>query len=370
MANPDISSIQRRIDEVRQRLQAASSADFDVQQSLLREMEALQALKKQAAQQERTEPPTQRAITPAPTQRTPRKARPVAADEFAGFHWPDHQRGVPNQIARSGLFNVRINEPRRVLDNEAVATLRGSKLLYSGEELRIRDEDVFVQCCHFQRASKWGEPWRVTGRDFLLAMQWTTGACGYRDLYESLLRLSKGHITLLQERGNTAPESAVPEGAEREAAESGEPYPTTLPTPERSFALKAGSLIDVTVGHDARRGARSWITVRMSLQSRALWETMGYTVLDWDQRLRLKGTLARFLHRFYASHSSTPYPFRVETLRLLTGSATRDLSRFRQLLRESLRALVEVGFLVSWRIDAADTLHVRRATDTDTSSGP
>jgi len=54
---------------------------------------------------------------------------------------------------------------------------------------------------------------------------------------------------------------------------------------------------------------------------------------------------------------------KVATLRKLCGSATRDLSKFRQLLRSALDELKSVGFISLWHIDSkTDLVHVTRIT--------
>jgi len=82
-------------------------------------------------------------------------------------------------------------------------------------------------------------------------------------------------------------------------------------------------------------------------------------LVDWEQRQSLRSPLAKYLHRFYSSHVS-PFPYKVETIRTLTGSAVESLNKFRQLLRNALEALVEIEFLDAFYIDSDDLVHVVR----------
>jgi hypothetical protein len=86
----------------------------------------------------------------------------------------------------------------------------------------------------------------------------------------------------------------------------------------------------------------------------------GYTLIDAGQRQALgKGSLAKWLHGFYASHAK-PFDYKVETIHKLCGSSA-VLKAFRQSLKSSLDALVLVGGLVSWRINPeTDLLSVVR----------
>ena len=86
--------------------------------------------------------------------------------------------------------------------------------------------------------------------------------------------------------------------------------------------------------------APHWI-YRLDPDLRALYGDMTHTLIDWDQRLALKGKdLARWLQLYIASHAK-PYPVKVATLRDLSGSRTKALKNFRGKLRLALDDLVE-----------------------------
>ena len=86
----------------------------------------------------------------------------------------------------------------------------------------------------------------------------------------------------------------------------------------------------------------------------------GYSHIDWSQRMALgKSTLAKWLHGFYATHAK-PYPYKVETLHNLCGSADKSLRSFRQKLKKALDELVCVRAIDSWIIDQNDLVTVQR----------
>jgi len=67
---------------------------------------------------------------------------------------------------------------------------------------------------------------------------------------------------------------------------------------------------------------------RLDPALRALYGDMTHTLIDWDQRLALKGKdLARWLQLYIASHAK-PYPVKVVTLRDLSGSRAKALKNF------------------------------------------
>ena len=261
-----------------------------------------------------------------------RQARPaqpsIELDRWPA-NWGDDFRAIPNELIRTALFTIRRNEPRQSLANAQIAAMRNTVMLYSGDELRMKDEDVLMQTFQFQRDFPIGQAWVVNGRDYLKSMHWTDGKRGYYELYASLHRLSKGHITILR-RG-----------------ENGD-----------QFVLEAGAILaQLKIEHGGRSGP-SAITLQVNPDTRKLWDSMGYTLVNLDQRLRLKGPLARYLHRFYSSHQQ-PFAFKAATLLQLTGS-TATLNKFRQLLRQSLQDLCDIGFLQAFWVDSSDLVHVTR----------
>jgi len=83
-----------------------------------------------------------------------------------------------------------------------------------------------------------------------------------------------------------------------------------------------------------------------------------YTLLDWDDRLALGAKqFAKWLQAFYATHAA-PHPMKVATLMQLCGSEAKDLNDFRRDLRAALNELAGRKLIRSWRIDAADLVHV------------
>ena len=74
---------------------------------------------------------------------------------------------------------------------------------------------------------------------------------------------------------------------------------------------------------------------------------------------RGKSTLAKWLHGFYSTHAK-PYPYKVETLHNLCGSADKSLRSFRQKLKKALDELVSVGAIEGWDIDGDDLVSVQR----------
>ena len=95
---------------------------------------------------------------------------------------------------------------------------------------------------------------------------------------------------------------------------------------------------------------------RLDPALRALYGDMTHTLIDWDQRLALKGKdLARWLQLYIASHAK-PYPVKVATLRDLSGSRAKALKNFRGKLRLALDDLVNNDDIERWEIQRPQDL--------------
>jgi hypothetical protein len=240
--------------------------------------------------------------------------------------WPELRRGIPNDLVRGALFTVGNSRmPRTYRKTMVIASLGGIAITYTGEELRQDDEDVFLQLVHLARVSPLGTEVAFTAHSILKALKWPTNSRSYDRLRETITRLQAS-------------------GLEVRSTKHG--YSGSL---IRDFAWKEV---------DSGAPSRSWV-VRLEPRIAALFDNVSYTQIDWQQRLQL-GTLAKWLHSFYYTHRS-PLPMKTATIRTLCGSTTKDLSKFRQLLRDSLQELINVGFLCGAEIKpGSDLVHVTR----------
>lgn len=245
--------------------------------------------------------------------------------------WPEQRRGVPNDLVRGALFTVGNSRTQRsFLRNSLVATLSGIEIRYTGEELRQDDQDVFLQLVHLARLVPLGVPVTFTAHAMLQALKWNPNVRSYARLRDTIARLkATGLEVRCDKRG----------------------YSGSL---IRDFSWK-----DDATGDRARLWA-----VRLEPEIAALFGHVAYSQIEWEQRLAL-GNLAKWLHSFYHTHRR-PAAVKVDTIRKLCGSATKDLSKFRQLLRDALQELRAIGFLADYLIDQhRDLVRVVRATADD-----
>ena len=243
--------------------------------------------------------------------------------------WHDKVRGLPNPIARSSLFTVgNQNEPRTFYKTpKTIQTLAGYTITYKGEELRQDDEDVFLQLVHLARNHPLGEKVEFTAYSMLKELGWKKSSEGYMRLRKTLDRLQGTGLRVSSDVGHGGYQGAL----------------------VRKFSWR----------DDAQNPLSQWV-VFLEPEIVKLFGPNGYTQVWWAQRLRLKSSLAKFLHGYYATHEQ-PYAMKVETLRGLTGSRTARLGDFRKNLRRALEQLMRESFLDRWSIEPGDLVHVIRS---------
>ena len=250
----------------------------------------------------------------------PKKKQPQSNPQMLLELWPEDVRGVPNAILRSALFSVMKERPAAT--RELLAAVDGIEVRFTGIRLNQKDLDYFELILHLQRMQPLGASIRFTASAFLKAMGLSVGKYQYDELKEVIARLgaNKTEITWVAEK--------------------------------KTFAR---SLIEK---FDRDEETQEYV-VTLNPELMKLYNT-GYTYIDWEQRQALgRNMLAKSLHGLYASHAS-PYAYKVETIRALTGSNVKEIYKFRQLLRTALDELVSVKALVEWQIDKNDLVHVKR----------
>lgn len=249
--------------------------------------------------------------------------------------WPQDVRGMSNALARSALFNVanaRKGE-RENMKRVAVASLQGTTITYTGEELRQDDEDVFLQILHIGRMHPLGTHVQFTAHAMLCELGWTRNSASYKRLVDCLDRLKASSVAVTVQ---------LPSGARTN-------YTGSL---IRSFRWKEA---------EGQAPLRQW-EILLEREIIALFGPDAYSRIDWELRLSLP-PLAKWLHSFYVTHTS-PFPYKVETLHRLTGSEIKQLRQFKYKLKQALALLVERGFLVRATIDARTDLVTVERTST------
>ncbi len=231
--------------------------------------------------------------------------------------WPEPVRGMPNPALRSALFAAVQGKDRRFINDELLASVGGVELRFKGEQLNQEDLEVCAELFHLARLHPLGDTCHTSAYGLLKALGRHTGNSEHLQLHRSIRRL-QAHGLEIKTGKHSYFGSLIMEGAKDEIS--------------REYLIKINPKLAPLV-------------------------ISGWTGLNAAQRRRLRGKpLALWLHAFYATHAK-PYPYKVETLRGLSGSRTKDLRFFRKALRRALDELQAAGAVAGWEIDRDDLVH-------------
>jgi hypothetical protein len=214
--------------------------------------------------------------------------------------WPEPVRGAPNSFLRSALFAAIQGKTRTRLKKQLLASIEGVAVRYTGEQLDQSDLNVWEQAVHLARRHPLGNVCHFTAYALLKALGHGTGNAQYKWLSDVITRLVACEVELR--------------------------------TKDKAYG---GNLIASWKRDEITRSYK--LILNPDLVKLYGWND--WTALDWEQRQRLRGKpLALWLHGFYSSHAK-PFPMKIETLRQLSGSATKNPRHFKANLKAALDQL-------------------------------
>ncbi len=252
---------------------------------------------------------------PAPAPEQPSTAKII---QFPLF--PEATRPVSNDMARSALFSCVQGKDRRFIKDTLLATVADKEIRFTGEQLNQDDHDLLMQMVFMAQHKPLGSWVMVPAYGMLQALGRQIGGKQYRELRADIARLTAAMVIIR----NTETKREV-----------------------------FGHHLIAKAEQDEQ--TRHWM-YRLDPDLRALYGDMTHTLIDWDQRLALKGKdLARWLQLYIASHAK-PYPVKVATLRDLSGSRAKALKNFRGKLRLALDDLVKNDDIERWEIQRPQDL--------------
>ncbi len=247
-------------------------------------------------------------------------------------NWPEQFRGMPNIFLRSSLFAIIQRGHREAVKGDKIESVNGFDIRYTGWRLDQSDLDVLAHAYHLVSSNNKdssGAYIQITAKGFLRSLGRAAGKSGREWLKDSLRRLSASAVEI---------KFAITQQYRNETC------------------TYVGSLIDEFCHNEHSHT----YYLKCNTKLVTVFEA-GWTQLQWQQRLSLRTSLAKWLHGFYSSHRK-PYSLKVVTMRRLCGSRCHRLSDYRGKLRIALNELVIVGALLSWIIDDHDKVHVEKCT--------
>lgn len=248
--------------------------------------------------------------------------------------WSEEHRPVLHDLVRSALFTCGQKDARMDLKAKPIYALEHIRITYTGEELRQRDYDVYLQILHLSRGitvdsrQEWVE---FDARALIKLLRWTQNSRSLLELRETIRRLTACALEVTRARTKTS----VP-------------------------VVYGGPLLLKYAG--AQEGSFDEVTfwkVQINTEVAAQLKPGDYTRIDWKIRSQLS-PLEKWLHAFYSTNQN-PYPMKVETIHKLCGSRMAEIKFFRRAIKAALARLTQVGFLASWQIDGTDKVKVVRS---------
>ena len=239
---------------------------------------------------------------------------------------------IPNACLQTSLFGMVRRGRRKYVEKNKIYSFQGFSIYFTGGELDQGDLDVFLHAIHLaakQEATgkrKKSALVEFSVRSYLQALGKQPGKSGQNWLLNSMRRLSACLI---------------------------EVHLVNSEINKRFGSIYGGSLIyDFYYDPTEKR-----FYLRINDRLGSLFR-LGWTSLQWKQRIQLKTGLSKWLHGLYSSTDA--YPMKVVTLQRLSRSKCGRLSDFRKRLRKSLDDLQANGTISCWQIDTEDKVLVTR----------
>ena len=228
--------------------------------------------------------------------------------------YPELTRILPNHIARTPLFAPIKRGKRTIYDREKLASRDDVEIHYSGKQLDMADQDVFLQTLELFRDKDVNDRNITVNRASLLkAINRATGKQNYKWLEEVMHRLKTGTLTITTKR-----------------------YKTEL------------SLIDEWM-RDEETGQ---FMIAVNPKIKMLFSNNEFGYINWPKRMAIekKIGLAKWLQSYISASNKGPQRHKFTTIKNLCGSKAR-INDFRVDAEEALKELVRVGEISNLSID-------------------
>lgn len=226
--------------------------------------------------------------------------------------WPKATRGTPNSFLRGALFAAIQGKNREYMKDQLLASRDGIKIRFTGLQLDQSDLDVWEQAVELARASPLGNFCQFHIYSFLKDLGRATGKKQGEWLRQVLTRFTASGVAITHD-GKTYSDNMLKFLYDEE---------------QKTYALCLNpKILD-------------------------LYQA-GWTAIDWEIRKKLRRKpLALWLHGYLSSDAKN-YPTKVETLRFLSGSKTKELRHFEANLKVALDDLFNAtGGLIKGRIES------------------
>ena len=227
---------------------------------------------------------------------------------------PGETAPMSNYLARTSLF-APIRKGRRVMhDKQLLNSPEGLEVLYSGKQLDMADQDVYLTALRLAGGVRQGARIVINRAAFLrmLGYKHNPGARDYKWLEESFYRISTGRVLIKAKH-----------------------IDANLPL--------IGALMLDTINGD--------YYFTMPRETYALWAKNLYSYIDLEKRHAIARNvpLSKWLQSYAQSHAPGTHTISMDLLHNWCGYGGR-LRDFRESLTGALDEVTRVGILASWNI--------------------
>jgi len=248
--------------------------------------------------------------------------------------WNDESWASLYDFARSALFTARKRTARKDFKNHVVASLGHLKIIYTGEELRQRDYDVYLEILNAARGANItpDNPWvPIDAWAMLRSLKWQVNNVGLAELHDTITRLIACKVEITRTSGKKSEPSI----------------------------FYGGSFLHEHTGQHAQDPTQTarWMVVINTTIAKQLQPGQFMMVDKKVRRTLSSSALGKWLHLFYSSHQN-PYPMQIETIKSLAGLEGDETKVFKFNLRAQMDKLVEMNAILSYHIDEKNKLHV------------
>ncbi|HGX3938894.1 TPA: plasmid replication initiator TrfA [Escherichia coli] len=243
--------------------------------------------------------------------------------------WPDSMRALPNDYARSALFTVKNKrQPREALQKKEIFHInKDVRITYTGLELRAEDDElVWQQVLEYAKRKPMGEPITFTFYELCQDLGWSYNGRYIEKAEECLTRLQATAMQFISERVGQ---------------------------------LESVSLIGrFRVLERGKRSSRCEVIIDKEMV--LLFAGEHYSKFVWEKYRKLSPT-ARRLFDYFGSHRE-PYPMKLDTFKMMCGSESDRLKKWREQVNKACAELKDSGLIHSAWIDK-DRIHCKRTND-------
>lgn len=231
--------------------------------------------------------------------------------------WIEPVRGTPNPVLRGALFAAVQGKDCHYMERQLLACQKGLQIRFTGKQLNQSDLDVWEQALHLARHHPLGTRCEFSAHSFLKALGRRTGKSDHEWLKDVFARLMGCGVEL---------------------------------TNQQEHKTYGGSLLEFF--RDEQTGR---YVIHFNPKILAFYDG-GWTAIDWKDRQLLRGKpLALWLHGYLASHAK-PYPVKIETLQVLSGSHNKGKKGFKQRLKAALDELKIISFINGYEFEGENVV--------------